>query len=82
MRQFPRFLLGPSLGDKLLAGASVAKIELCRWPGGEQTEVSYRLEGTLADGDRATIAALVREFARPLPSRDSAAGGEEGGASC
>ncbi len=62
----------PSAGDRLLAGASQAKINLTRWPGvdGEPSQCSleYELRGDvqIAGPQAATIVqALVEEFRSP-----------------
>lgn len=81
----PRFsFLPPSTGDKLLAAARSAKLELQRWPTGPDgkpdVEISYELSGSLpVDGSTIDVVReLLREFKRPLPVCDDR--GQEGGA--
>lgn len=84
MSRFPHFFTPSGAGDRLLAGASTAKIELHRWPNSKDEEpvqsvVEFELQGSIAltNGDAAElIAALLNEFRQPRQPR------REGGASC
>jgi hypothetical protein len=80
----PRFsFLPPSVGDRLLSGASSAKITFSRWPSGADdrvTDCEFELRGEIpltADQAGDMLAALIKEFRSPRLDR-----GEEGGASC
>lgn len=83
------FFAPPSAGDRLLAAASSAKLELHRYPdearAGEEPpcDVSFELRGSLpiTGGTAAGLVRdLLREFRAPKPGQRPEQRGEEGGA--
>lgn len=83
MSRFPHHFFSQSVGDKLLAEATMAKIELHRLPNslGEvpiASTMEFELRGSMelsGDGALELLAGLVQEFKRP--SADGLKGGVE-----
>lgn len=75
--RLPRhYFVSPSPGDRLLANAYGAKIELIRYKTDDGPEVglSFELVGSITDGPEARrlLAALLESFQGPRPETDGA----------